>query len=377
MNRVRAAVLTFVMLLATAAPASAAQEFHGIFTDNISLPREQAQMEMSRQAATDAGIIREHFFWDWIETSPGFYDWNRLDRLVGDAADRGLKVLPVLVNTPSFYSSKPPGSTSKSQFPPADPQTMARFADKLVRRYGPNGTFWCPPDGSIPQKCRTPYLPIRAWQIWNEPNYPSWWKGHPNATEYVDLLRPVATSIRIADPGAEVVAAGLTKAAPTPGDFIDKMYAANAAPFFDTLAIHPYGVHTAEVMKLVDATRTATKRNNDGNTPIWVTEYGFATGGRGDWTVSEACQAALLYRVTRSMRVYRTSHNVRGAVQFMWNDRDPLRGDIWPYYAGLVRIDGSPKPALNEFTRALAARPPSPGYSLTEACPPERRPAGL
>ena len=57
--------------------------------------------------------------WRQIETSPGHYNWTRLDSLVSTARDHGVRVMLVLGMTPSFYAD------SRSE-PPTD---LARFTD--------------------------------------------------------------------------------------------------------------------------------------------------------------------------------------------------------------------------------------------------------
>jgi hypothetical protein len=243
---------------------------------------------------------------------------------------------------------------------------MGRFAARLVRRYGPKGSFWCK------RRCRSPYLPITAWQVWNEPDWPAWWGGRASAFEYANLLGAVSLSIRLADPRAEVVLAGLTSRAAAPGAFLDQLYDQGAAPFFDTLAIHPYGADVATVVQVLRDTRAITRRRNDGHVPIWATEYGWATGGlRTNLLSTPQCHAALMYAATRRLGELRDELGLRGIVAFAWNDRPPTL-DIWPYYAGLVLDDGTPKPALAAFAAAVAGLPAPAGLALPEACPADR-----
>ena len=54
-----------------------------------------------------------------------------------------------------------------------------------------------------------PRLPIRSWQIWNEPNLGPYWCGKANAKQYVAMLRAVGTAIKQVDRGAHIVTAGL------------------------------------------------------------------------------------------------------------------------------------------------------------------------
>ena len=80
-------------LRAEAAPV-APDPFFGTWSDGMSPTRERAAAEMDRHEAAGLGMIRQYVFWDRIETSPGTYDWSTTDRLVDDAAERGIRILP-------------------------------------------------------------------------------------------------------------------------------------------------------------------------------------------------------------------------------------------------------------------------------------------
>ena len=48
---------------------------------------------------------------------------------------------------------------------------------------------------------------------------------------------------------------------------------------------------------------------------------------------------------------------MRGIVYFNWRDATPYAGgkDFWGLHTGLLRIDGSPKPALAAYSAATEA----------------------
>ncbi len=52
-------------------------------------------------------------------------------------------------------------------------------------------------------------MPVTSWQIWNEPNFPVYWGGKPNATAYARMVIAAAAGIRAVDPNAYIVSAGL------------------------------------------------------------------------------------------------------------------------------------------------------------------------
>ena len=91
----------------------------------------------------DAGVT-----WRDIETSPGVYDWSRLDTLVRAAQAHHTEVTLVLAMTPSFYAGAP-------SLPADRPRPLPRLR--------PRG------DDPLPQ-LRGPAAASSAYQVWNEGN---------------------------------------------------------------------------------------------------------------------------------------------------------------------------------------------------------------
>lgn len=124
----------------------------------------------------DAGVA-----WRYLETSPGTYDWTRLDSLVSAAQAHDVKVTLVLAMTPSFYATSP-------NQPPTDVDAYARFVRAVMARYrsfnGQRG--------------------ISAYQVWNEGNLSTFWTGTPQ--QLAQLTQVVDQARDEVDPGATVVA---------------------------------------------------------------------------------------------------------------------------------------------------------------------------
>jgi hypothetical protein len=368
----RALLLASALLVLLVVPAAAdgpppPPDFFGIYADaEFDAGGETRDAALEGHRRTGVGSIRQPFDWHNIEVRPGELDLTYYDNLVGAAAVRGIEVMPMLIGAPQWASTAPPTNLRHGYYPPSDLPAYGRFAAALARRYGPDGSLWR-------EHPELPRHPIRTWQIWNEANLGVWWLTGPDAREYTALLAVAAQALRDVDPGAEIVTAGIPDSAlGVPLDrWIRDLYAAGAAPWFDTLAIHPYAETTTESMALVERARALMDARGD-SSGIRVTEFGWATGGVGDFTTTEAGQGQKITRMVDTFVAERTALRLRGIDYFMWRDGEPGPGrETWIPNTGLLRSDGSPKPGWFAYADAIAhARPDSvPAQEGTRAGP--------
>jgi len=330
------------------------RSYFGLVAEPVAASAAGARQALLDQvSSTGVGTLRQKFEWSRIEKSPGVYDFRLYDGFLRDVVSRGFTVLPVLFDPPSFRSSRPPGG-APGTYPPRSASEFAGFASILVHRYGPGGSFWSANPGLR-------YRPLRAWQIWNEPHIKAYWPGGPNPAQYVAMARPVAASIKRADPGAEVVAAALSESniGVPMNDYLDGMYAAGAAPVFDTLAIHPYASAADQVFDIMDRIRRIADSHGDGSARLWVTELGWATSGpTSPYNVGEAGQAELIRRVWGALVRERERLRLRGMMYFNWQDQLPYAPSFKEFFGlhtGLLRLDGSRKPAFGAFSQTVRA----------------------
>ena len=197
----RAALLLAVLCLLLAAPAAGAaapKGWLGVHVDGPMVDGRAPASEWDVLAASDAGFVRAAFRWSEIEPARGTYDFAVTDALVAAAAAREIPVVPVVHWTPGWAAARPGDAGS----PPRDPADYARLLTTLAGRYGPRGSLWA----EQPALRRTP---IRAWQVWNEPNITRYWTRQPLALSYVALLRAADDALHAADPRARTVLAGM------------------------------------------------------------------------------------------------------------------------------------------------------------------------
>ena len=84
------------------------------------------------------------------------------------AAERGLSLLPVVLEAPAWAARRPGEFAS----PPADPRTYAAFLGTLAARYGSNGSYWR-------EHATLRRVPLTEWQLWNEPTLVNFWLDQP------------------------------------------------------------------------------------------------------------------------------------------------------------------------------------------------------
>lgn len=344
-----AALIALFAVCALAAPAAAAQRkvphgWLGATADGPLTPERTG--EWDRMAASGVETVRVAFRWFQLQPEPGAYDLAPADAAVAAAARRGMQVLPVIEQTPSWAATRP-GDLAAA---PRDPASAQAFALTLVARYGPAGTFW----GEHPELAR---LPIRAWQVFNEPNHSGFWSEAPYAPSYVATLRAAAAGIRGADPGATIVLAGLTNRSWLA---LRQLYKAGARGLFDVVALHPYTRRAEDVLRLVRYARRVMRANGDGGLPVWITELswpaaqGQRRAGRGiGIEVDARQQAALLRKALRLLARARKRQNIGRVLWYTWlsSETGPSPFD----WSGLRRVHGdgaTSTPALRTFRRA-------------------------
>ena len=85
-------------------------------------------------------------------------------------------------------------------------------------------------------------------------------------------------------------------------------------------------------------------RQGDGDKTVWITEYSAPTGGDLGFPVTERRQAQILQRAVDLAQSYPWLGGF-----FWYGLRDSLNGEQF----GLLRADGSRKPAYGEFASAI------------------------
>ena len=270
-------------------------------------------------------------------------DFSITDGIVAAAAARGLPVLPVVQSAPRWAALRP----AKPASPPGDLAAVERLMVALVGRYGPRGTLW-------QERPDLPRVPIRAWQIWNEPNLRDFWSEQPFARSYVRVLRAASRGVRRADPGATVVLAGLTKKSWLA---LRAIYEAGGGGLFDAVALHPYTLRPADVLRVARYARAEMRARGDRRMPVWITEFTWPAAQRKlepgtPFDTTDRGQARKLDAVLGLLAAARRRQNIERTYWYTWLSSETGASAFqWSALRRVRRGRSVGTPALGVFRR--------------------------
>ena len=357
--KLSAAIVAALAALLVAAPLAEArtvpQGFYGVMYDHgvTRAPDDVQDAQWDLMASSGVESVRTVF--NWADAQPdgrgSAISFAETDPVVRRAALRNVSLLPIV-----FYAP-PWGRAYRGRFtsPPKQRSDYVTYVAALVERYGPDGTFWTDnPD--------LPKLPIREWQIWNEPHLPAYWDAPEDgpfgyARAYPLLLRASYNIIKTLDPGAKVVMAGITQRA---WEEIEVLYQHGVKRYFDIAALQIFPQTVKRAVKATQFYRDAMRRRGDGRKPIYLTEITWpASKGRTQgikYQTQETPQgmASKLTQMYRAMVLRRQAMGVGKVFWYTWSSPYGRGGSIFNY-AGLQRFDDhsfQPQPALGAYQRS-------------------------
>lgn len=301
--------------------------------------------------------VRQPFPWRDIELTKAHFSWERWDSLVSSYRQHGLRLVAVLDRPPDWSRQ----DNNWPNRPPDRPDDFGDFVAAFASRY----------------RGQVDYL-----QIWDEPNvFPNWGNRAVDPAQYTALLTTAYRRAKEANPAAVVLMAGLAPNDESGGRnmsdllFLDGMYHAGAASFFDIAAVKPYGLwyqpygqhnsaDTRGFSRLL-SWRGATVAHGDGAKPIWAVEFGW-NSLPDDWTG----QASVWGSVSQKEQAdYTVSAYRRAQTEWPWLPALFLQGyrpatsaDDPRWGFSVVDERDHPKPVY-EAVRDFASSPAAPiGY---------------
>jgi hypothetical protein len=244
---------------------------HTRLTDEVEEWKIQRTLQMVREMGSP--WIVEYFPWPYVEVEEGAFNWGHTDVVIKHAENQGLTVIARLGWVPAWARPKPEEQETTHTYLDADHyDDFAAFVAAFVARY----------------RGRVNHI-----IVWNEPNLSFEWGYRPVDPEgYVELLRAVYPRAHAANPDVIVLAGALAPTLEPEGSeaglsdliYLERMYQAGAAPTFDALAAHAYGLTfspeeppapDAINFRRVELLRAGLVAYGDGSKPIYVTEAGW------------------------------------------------------------------------------------------------------
>jgi hypothetical protein len=352
-----AAALALVIALLCAGPASARTlpfGFQGVMYDhsvkNAPADVQDAQWDLMAESGVES--VRTTFSWAEAQDKRGApFDFKETDALVGRAAQRNIRLLPVVIYTPAWARAY----RGRGMSPPRRPSSYTAYLAALIFRYGPNGTYWS-------ENPLVPKRPLREWQIWNEPHLTAYWDvparsrfAHPKG--YGALLRASYRTIKREDRGAKVVMAGITQRA---WEELEEMYAHGGIKgYFDVASLQTFPQTIPRAVRVTKLFRAELRRRHDGRKPIYITEItwpaskGRTKGIKFQRQETDRGMAGKLAGAMTKLAKERRSLGLARVYWYTWASPYGHGGSIFDY-AGLLQYNGDKfkaRPALAAFQR--------------------------
>jgi hypothetical protein len=333
-------------LAASSAGAQQPKELYGV------VPwKTPSVKDFNRLKKANVGIYRMTFLWPVVEFKRGARNWYPYDKIFRRVARAGMRVLPTVVGSPRF-------AARKFQYPPRtrrNQRAWAAFLKAAAQRYGAGGSFW-------KANPTVPNLPVKWWQVWNEPNFRAYWFKKPRASAYAKFLKLSNKALKGGDATAKVLLAGLpdTRLGIRGPRYLTQLYKRHAGRWFDAVALHGYAKNAGAVMRLVRRQRRIMAHYGDAGKPLFVTEVGWATGGpvsggTRKFKTTIRGQAKKLSSTFGALTRARLRYKIGAILWFSWRDRRRFKGERnwWAIHTGLINRRGKAKPAfraLRNFT---------------------------
>ncbi|MBX6331181.1 MAG: beta-xylosidase [Gemmatimonadaceae bacterium] len=193
---------------------------------------------------------------------------------------------------------------------------------------------------------------IDALMFWNEPNNKSHWDfpADPEWRAYATMTSLAAERVRALCPELPLVLGGIS---PIDPGFIRLLDGYGVLDRLDVVAVHGFPLDWNH-WPINDWPRKIAEIEDATSLPVWVTEVGVSTFGADEVQVFGLERTTALLR-DRTERVYWYSLLDLPATWEATTRHRESEGSAYyrHFYMGLIREDGTPKPALERFDPAL------------------------
>jgi len=193
---------------------------------------------------------------------------------------------------------------------------------------------------------------VEAVMLWNEPNNLSHWdfKVDANWQKFAEMTITAAQAVRNVNPDLKIVLGGIS---PIDPDFISLMAFYGVLDHLDVVAVHGFPLDWNH-WKLnawpekIDQIRKVTGK------PIWVSEAGVSSFGAEEVQVFGLQRTAeLLLPIVERVHWYSLFDLPASWTATTRHKESEGSAYYRHYYMGLIREDGTPKPAASVFPQGL------------------------
>lgn len=240
--------------------------------DMRGLTQEQIESVAGTLEASGYGFVRHEVSWAEVEGSEGQFDWSTYDAIFNTLAEHNIGVIAVIVDSPEWTWAG--NMIPSNDQPPADPQMLAPFSRELTARYVNS---------------------VKFVQLWHMPNLASQWGGVPATGEtFGPYLSAMFYAARSGNPEVRIVLPEAAMESDVPegmGDleFLQSLYNSGTRDIFDIVAIRLDGGQSSPDDRSVEPAKANFSRailfrelmveNDDGESPIWATSFGWSADG--------------------------------------------------------------------------------------------------
>ena len=186
--------------------------------------------------------------------------------------------------------------------------------------------------------------------IWNEPNNKSHWDPalDPDWAIFADTVRRAGTAIARANPEVTRVLGGMSPIDPAWVQTLDRLGALDAV---DVVAVHGFPLDW-NLWSIHDWPAKIAEIEGVTHLPVWVTEVGVGSFGAEEVQVFGVQKTAELL-IGRVPQVYWYSLFDLPTEWGATTRHREAEGSSYyrHFYMGLIRADGTPKPALDEYAK--------------------------
>lgn len=214
------------------------------------------------------------FNWNNIEKEEGTFDWSDVDDQYKEMQKDGYAVLGVIIPFAEWDQKTCRSEACLTSYEgkdkvglnyvcnPCQEDKYKKFVRKLGERY----------DGDGYKDMKGLTKPIKAWEVWNEPEFENYYIG--DASDYAHLLKMTYNQIKKVNPKAKVINGGMASMGDDSKNFWTKVFnnKNNGANYLDAVSLHCIGCSAENTLNIKQYNEWAAGKNI-ANKPIWLTEW--------------------------------------------------------------------------------------------------------